>query len=293
MTRTLFAATLGSFLLLAACAPPPDTAADADAPAEPTGPVELTLPPGFTATVFAQGLGKGARHLAVDADGDVYVRMNNTDQGGGIIALRDSDGDGRADEQQAFGDSAGSGLALRDGFLYASSWVDVVRYRLDPESLAPQGEPETIVSGFPEQGPHKVKTFTFDGAGHVYVNVGAPSNACMEQSRTPGSAGIDPCPQRERHAGVWRFQADQPGQTQQQDGHHYATGTRNMVALRWNAAADSLYGVQHGRDQLDSFWPDLFDAEGNAELPAEEFFHITDGDDFGWPYCYYDHIQEK
>jgi glucose/arabinose dehydrogenase len=214
--------------------------------------------------------------------------MNTTDHGGGLFALRDSDGDGRADQQQAFGDSAGSGLALHGGFLYASSWVDVVRYPIDAESLVPAGAPETIVSGFLEQGPHKVKTLTFDEAGHLYVNVGAPSNACMEDSRTPGSKGQDPCPQLEWQAGVWRFQADRPGQTQQGDGHHYATGTRNLVALRWNPVAGSLYAVQHGRDQLDGMWPEKFDKEANAELPAEEFFQIADGEDFGWPYCYYD-----
>jgi glucose/arabinose dehydrogenase len=171
--------------------------------------------------------------------------------------------------------------------------VDVVRYPTDAGSLTPEGAPETIASGFPEQNEHRVKTITFDDAGHLYVNVGAPSNACMEQHRTPGSAGMDPCPQREWHAGVWRFQADRPGQTQREDGHHYATGTRNLVALRWNDDAGSLYAVQHGRDQLSGFWPERFDAAANAELPAEEFIQIAEGDDFGWPYCYYDTARGK
>ena len=31
----------------------------------------------------------------------------------------------------------------------------------------------------------------------------------------------------------------------------------------------------------------------NAELPAEEFMQVNAGDDFGWPYCYYDWQQAK
>jgi glucose/arabinose dehydrogenase len=54
-----------------------------------------------------------------------------------------------------------------------------------------------------------------------------------------------------------------------------------------------LYAVQHGRDQLNTLWPELYTAEQNAELPAEEFFLVREGSDFGWPYCYYDQFQNK
>jgi glucose/arabinose dehydrogenase len=54
-----------------------------------------------------------------------------------------------------------------------------------------------------------------------------------------------------------------------------------------------LYAVQHGRDQLHQFFPEMYTTEESAELPAEEFFLVTEGSDFGWPYCYYDHLQDK
>src|SRR5699024_9052198 len=53
------------------------------------------------------------------------------------------------------------------------------------------------------------------------------------------------------------------------------------------------YLVQHGRDQLDMLWPERFTVEQNAALPAEEFFRVHDGDNFGWPYCYYDPHQDR
>jgi glucose/arabinose dehydrogenase len=104
---------------------------------------------------------------------------------------------------------------------------------------------------------------------------------------------MDPCPQLKRHAGIWRFDADQLGQTQMGDGVHFATGIRQSVAMRWNPLVDELYVVQHGRDQLNTLWPEHFTDEENARLPAEELLLVEKGDDFGWPYCYYDPFQEK
>ena len=122
---------------------------------------------------------------------------------------------------------------------------------------------------------------TFDKDGHIYVNIGAPSNACMTKARTKGSPGLDPCPQLDRQAGIWQFDATRPAQTQQKDGFRYATGIRNGMALDWNHQTNSLYAVQHGRDQLATFFPELFTDKESAEFPAEEFFQIDKGDDFG------------
>jgi glucose/arabinose dehydrogenase len=54
-----------------------------------------------------------------------------------------------------------------------------------------------------------------------------------------------------------------------------------------------LYGVQHGRDQLDEMDPAHFSSEKSSELPAEEFLMLKQGNDFGWPYCFFDQLQKK
>lgn len=256
---------------------------------EPAG--DITVPEGFTVTVFIDSLDQNVRHIAVNDNGDVYVSLGRFLDGNGLIALRDSDGDGRADIIRPFGDMRGTGLYIRNGYLYFSPDTAVVRYRLDGE-LVPQGEPEKLVSRLPATGNHRAKTFTFDDAGNLYVNIGSPSNACQEQTRTKGSPGQDPCPQLEEYAGIWRFSADEMNQTGE-SGYHYATGIRNAVALDWNRAVGQLYAVQHGRDQLNTIWPDIYTDEQNAELPAEEFLLVKDGGDYGWPYCYYDQFQHK
>ncbi len=267
-----------------------DAAIDASVCDEDNG--GLVLPEGFCAGVVADDVGR-IRHIVVDADEDVYViHRQLPDDGGGITALRDTDKDGKADARQHFGDVAGTGLALYDGYLYAATDTSVYRFAFEDDALIPSGDPELIVGGFLRQGQHAPKAIAFDDEGRLYVNVGAPSNACQESMRTPGSPGADPCPQLERQSGVWRFDAAATGQTQEADGHHFATGIRNGLAMAWHPGAGDMYVVQHGRDQLNTLWPDYYTDEQNAELPAEEMFRLYDGSDFGWPYCYYDHQQE-
>lgn len=253
----------------------------------------LVLPEGFCATVVIDSIGP-ARHIAVAPNGDVYVKTRS--ERGGVAALRDTTGDFRADVVERFSEmtpvSPGpvweTGMAIRDGYIWASNKEAVYRWPMpDNGALVPEGDPEIVVSGFPDQGSHASKSIAFDGDGYLYVNVGAPSNACQQESRTPGSPGLDPCPELEQQAGIWRFPADSLGQTQA-DGTRYATGLRNIVGLDWNATDGALYVMQHGRDQLDYLWPDLYTAEQNAELPSEEMLRLTEGADAGWPYCYFD-----
>ena len=224
---------------------------------------------------------------------DVYAALDTTVKGHGVMALRDTTGDFTADRIEYFIDAAGSGLRLRDGYLYFGPHTAVWRYRRQPGELVPSGEKEVVVTGYPEQPTHDAKSITFDGEGHLYVNVGAPSNARMEKTRTKGSPGLDPCPQLEMRAGVWRYDADALDQVHPNGGTRYATGIRNVNALRWDDGVDNLYAVQHGRDQLHTFFPELYTQKESAELPAEEFFRVDEGDNFGWPYCYYDWTQEK
>jgi glucose/arabinose dehydrogenase len=245
----------------------------------------IRVPQGFVAEVFADDLGR-ARHIAVGDNGDVFVALRRPNEGGGLVALRDEDGDGSADQAEYFGDHAGTGLAIHDGFLYASSDDAIYRYALPEDGLAPSGAAETVVADFPAQRNHASKAFAIDDAGNLYVNVGAPSNACQQEDRTLGSPGQDPCPLLGQHAGLWRFDADKAGQTFA-DGERFVTGTRNIVALDWSPEARALYFVMHGRDQLHDLYPDLYTVEQNAELPAEEFHVAREGADYGWPYTYW------
>ena len=290
VSLTVFIATLGLY----SCDTNSSQEADEETPGSLSADAEngsIVLPDGFAALLVADDVGK-ARHIVVRDNGDVYVKLKDTEEGGGVLALRDTTGDGRADLKEYFTDRSGSGIDIYNDYLYFSTDTSIYRVKLD-EELVPTQEPELVISDFPAQPQHEAKSFTFDNDAHIYVTVGAPSNACQEKLRTPGSPGQDPCPQLDRQGGIWRFSANQTNQTQEQDGARYATGIRNSFALDWNEQVDQLYALQHGRDQLSSLWPEYYTNEQSAELPAEEFLRVNEGDDFGWPFCYYDPSQEK
>jgi glucose/arabinose dehydrogenase len=248
----------------------------------------LRLPAGFCAAVVTDNLGN-ARNLTVRDNGDIYVVTRNWRLGlGSLMALRDSDGDGSADIIETFSDQGGVDLTMHLGQLYVGHDDGIYRYRLAAGKLLPEQPPELIAGGFPEQERHLGKGFAIDPHNNLYVNVGAPSNACQEQDREVESPGRNPCPELERHAGIWRFDANTPGQTQIDDGYVYARGIRNAYALAWSTAADALFAVQHGRDELHQLWPAVISVEQDAELPAEEFIRVEEGATYAWPYCYFD-----
>ncbi len=63
----------------------------------------LFLPGGFEALTVVDSLGK-TRHITVNDNGDIYAQLLFADNGKGTIALRDGDGDGKADSIVRFGD---------------------------------------------------------------------------------------------------------------------------------------------------------------------------------------------
>lgn len=258
----------------------------------PAGGVGIALPAGFTATIFADGL-PTPRHIAVNGNGDVYVTLRGGQQTeGGIAALRDTNGDGVRDITRTFGrPDADTGIAIENGVLYYSSTTAIYAIALG-DDLVPTGQTETVVMDMPpSSGGHQSKPITFDNEGHLYTQAGVPSNACQTTQRTPGSPGQTPCPLLDEHGGVMRFLADSRNQIYAEDGIRYSTGHRNVVALEWNPVANKLYLAMHGRDQLDQLWPDRFTEADRIELPAEEFHQVSQGDDLGWPYSYYDQIR--
>lgn len=247
----------------------------------------LFLPKGFSAVVVADSIGPG-RHIAVNTNGDIYISLGRLKNGKGLVALRDTNNDGKADIIKYFGSFSGTGIGIYNGYLYFSSDTTVMRYKLNPGELLPNSNYEVVARGFQINRQHGAKSFTFDNDGNLYVNVGAPSNACQSPDRTLHTPGTYPCPLLLQFGGIWRFDANKTGQDQMKDGYRYATGLRNCVALRWNPTANHLYAVQHGRDQLHELWPEYYTEDQGVHLPAEEFFQLKDGSDCGWPYTYFD-----
>jgi glucose/arabinose dehydrogenase len=247
----------------------------------------LILPQGSCAVVVASDIGP-VRQLAVTSTGDLYAAIASGSHG--VLGFRDTTGDGKSDEQASFAPAGANDVEVREGFLYVALNDRILRYRLSSGRLAPSGNSETVVSGLPGTGNHKAKSLAFGAGGAMYVSVGSATNSCQEVDRQDHSPGKDPCRELERRAGIWQFSGDRLGQ-QFTDGRRFATGLRNPLALAIQPGSGKLFAAVHGRDQLGDNWG--FSAEMNANNPAEELVQVEQGDDFGWPYCYYSNEEQK
>ena len=186
----------------------------------------LNVPGGFCALVVydaktATGGPARVRDIAVAPNGDVFVADQSP--GGGVLALRDTNGDGKADETKRFGTSPGNGIYFRSPYLYFAPNDRVERYLMSPESLTPVAGPEVIVSGLPATGNHVTKTILVTESGTLFVGVGSATDSCQALPGVPGSLGIDPCPDFPIRAGIWRYAANLPGQVHS-DGEPFRDG---------------------------------------------------------------------
>ena len=268
----------------------------------------IKLPPGFCATVFADTLGH-VRHIVVAPNGDVYVNTwsgpyytGPTHPGGFLVALRDTNNDGKADVIKRFGPDAtqknggGTGIGLYKGALYAeegdTTAKRIVRYAISSDSMTPtSATSETIVSGLPFNGDHPMHPFVIDATGNMYMDIGTATNACQFKNRILESPGHKPCTELRTRGGIWRYDANKTNQ-RFSPAERYATSIRNAVGIAFDPGGQ-LYSTQHGRDQLFDNWPKLYTADQGQNLPAEELLKIEQGGDYGWPTCYFDNQQAK
>ena len=110
-------------------------------------------------------------------------------------------------------------------------------------------------------GGHWSRTIVFGADSAMYVSVGSTCNLCVEKSSD--------------RAAVLRFNEDGSGK------RVFASGLRNAVGLAVNPTTGALWASQNERDNLR---PD------HEDLPPEEINILTDGGDYGWPYCYGDRV---
>jgi glucose/arabinose dehydrogenase len=211
---------------------------------------QLHVPPGFQVSVFARDLGN-ARMMLVGDDGTVYLsRPQQRD----VLALRDRDGDGRADDRRTVlsGLDGAHGLALHQGRLYVAGVRRVVA--ADLRDGAPSWQ--TLIDDLPAGGQHGKRTIGFGPDGRLYLSVGSSCNACDETNP--------------EHATILRARADG------QERAVFARGLRNTIGFAWHPDTKELWGMDHGSD-----WR-------GDDQPPEELNRLVDGADYGWPLCFAD-----
>ena len=295
---------IGVVISLVYARKPSRPAPEASNPSCPNDDSGLMLPAGFCATIFADGIGH-ARQMVASPSGVLYVNTwsgryygnDKPHEGGFLVALKDKDGSGKADETERFGETVeggghgGTGIGMYKGSLFAEINDRIVRYSLPADAIVPKGSADTIVSGLPLGGDHPMHPFLIDPEGKMYVDVATATNACQQKNRTPHSPGINPCTELETRGGVWLYDANKTNQTFSPTDR-FATGIRNAEGFAMDASG-GIFVTQHGRDQLYTNWPERYKPDQEATLPAEEVLLLKKNGDYGWPECYYDAFEQK
>jgi glucose/arabinose dehydrogenase len=250
---------------------------------------DIVVNDGFSVEILGEDLGK-LRHMTVSKNGDIYINRSKLKDEKGILLLKDTDKDGVIDEERSFGNLPGTGILIKNGYLYTSSNSAIFRYKLDEnEEIIDMEHPEKIVDGLIDKGRDNAKSFVMDNEANIYVTIGSWNDPCREEG---SGKGIIPCVILDSAGGIWKFKADKLDQTFS-DGTRYATGIKNAVGTAWNFKTNSLFAVVHGRGAFHDFYPESYTAKHSAELPAETLYELHEGDDAGWPYIYYDQFQKK
>lgn len=216
---------------------------------------ELSMPRGFEIGVYAEGGLERPRWLAEAPNGDVFVAES---EGKRISILRDSNGDGRADERFVFASelSRPFGMAFWRDYLYVGNTDAVVRFKYKPGQTKAEGAPEKIadlpMNGYRE---HWTRNLIFNADGSkLYVTVGSKSNV---------DAGEEPM-----RAAISEFNPDGTGH------RILAGGTRNPIGLAWNPRTRQLWAAVQERDLI------------GDDLVPDYVTGIKDGAFYGWPYAY-------
>ena len=186
----------------------------------------LTVPEGFHVSVFARDLGNPRMLLALD-DGTVLVsrpKMND------VVALRDRNGDGRADEIRTVVSSVerAHGLAMHDNTLYVAGVKKIIA--VDRISGGTFGAPREVVTELPDGGQHPNRTIGFGPDGKLYVSIGSSCNDCTES---------DP-----EHATLLQLDADGSNR------RVYARGLGSMLGFDWHPETGELWGADNGAHEL-------------------------------------------
>ena len=220
-----------------------------------SAPDSLKVAPGFKVNLFARV--SGARVMSVGPDGALYVTQMGQGQ---VVRLVDVNGDGVADSQTVAvrGLDQPHGLAWRGSWLYIATTGAVVRVRIEGGKAASVPE---VLAKYSGNGGHSTRSILFGADSGMYISIGSSCNLCVETA-----------PDR---AAVMRYDLEGKG------GRLFARGLRNAVGMALNPVTKAIWVSQNERDNIS---PD------HEDLPPEEINILTDGGDYGWPYCHSDRV---
>lgn len=214
---------------------------------------KIKLPEGFKIELFAEDV-KNARSMDLSPNGTLFVGTRGE---GKVYALKDTDGDFKADETYtlAKGLKLPNGVAFRNGDLYVAEVSRVIKFENIEANLENPPEPIVIYDQYPTENHHGWKYIAFGPDGKLYVPVGAPCNICESEEVVFNT--------------ITRLNPDGTG------FEIVHQGIRNTVGFTWHPETGELWFTDNGRDMM------------GDDIPACELNHApSDSMHFGYPYCH-------
>lgn len=226
--------------------------------------LQVNLPSGFTASVFAvEGL-RGPRMMAFNARGVLHVanmKANGADEfqprgnsSSEILALPDYDGDGVADTVivAAKGLRWANSLSFYEGAMYVADTHQILKFSDSDGDLI--YEAKTVFSDNIPSGnkPHITRTIVADTLNdRFFMSVGSSCDVCRE---------TDP-----ERATILSINADGT------DRKIYATGVRNAIGLDIHPISGALWATNNAHTETDSTlppdWVDIIREDGFYGFP--------------------------
>ncbi|MEE9331028.1 MAG: PQQ-dependent sugar dehydrogenase [Methylophilaceae bacterium] len=257
---------LKSYFTLAMCSLMPSIGCATSS--EPPEQLQLNLPAGFEATVYAK-LAVMPRMMAFGPQGNLFVSSAKSNQ---VIMLSDADKNGAAETQVVISNklNAPNGLAFVGDSLLVANQDGIVKLIKENNIWS---EPKPFISNL-ATGGHTLKTIKLSPDNHLYINVGSSCNVCVEN---------DPS-----RATILRYTAEgSPAGAIPVVGRHklppiWAKGLRNSQGFAWHPTTREMFATNNGADMRS----ETKGGKVNDELPPEHINQIKLGKHYGWPYCW-------
>lgn len=187
-------------------------------PGENKTSLPLTIPDGYSLSLYAEGLGN-PRDMELDSTGIVLVSLTSQ---GKVVALAGSEKITVAD-----GLNRPHGLAFAGSKLYVAETSGVVTFDYDASTRKASNKKKIV--DLPSGGGHFTRSIAIKG-GKLYVSTGSSCNVCIESDK--------------RRAAIWQSNLDGG------DFRPFATGLRNSVFMTFHPGTGEMWATEMGRDNL-------------------------------------------
>lgn len=207
----------------------------------------LKIPSGFKISIFAKNL-SGARVMVIDSFGNMWVSRSSEDV---VTQLEIQNGRVVRQNDVLVGLNNPHGLALdpdQPFLLYIGEENKITRI-----TVYSDGDYEKIAD-LPSGGGHSTRTLLFGPGKKLYVSSGSSCNVCVEKDS--------------RRAAIYSLNRDGS------DFKKFSDGLRNSVFMTINPRTSEIWASEMGRDLL------------GDNIPPDEINIISEGKNYGWPYCY-------